>query len=157
MRELSRSVQLDREPTLAESVAIRDALADALSGVGADVTRLAGTGIEFHMPAPWKTGKRNPLFAVTGGEVEVSAGSGARRRVRYSLSFVRLRAYAVAAVVAVGVMGVRWARPTMLAALVLAWLIIFVGPWAVASRRFRRFVVAAADSAMGARDARVAD
>ena len=148
MKELNRSVELDWEPTLAESAAIRDALAEALGGLGAEVTRLTGTGLEFYMPAPWRTGKANPLFAVTGGEVQVSAGAGARRRVRYSLSFLRLRVYAAAAIAAIAVPSFQWARPTVVVALALAWAIVFALPWIIASRRFRRIVMAAADSAM---------
>jgi hypothetical protein len=148
MKELNRSVSLDREPTLAESAAIRDALAEALADLGADVTHLTGTGLQFHMPAPWRTGKANPLFAVTGGEVRVSAGAGARRRVRYSLSFLRLRVYSAVAIAAIAVATFQRARPTVLVALAVAWLVVFALPWIIASRRFRRLVVAAADSAM---------
>ena len=148
MKELNRSVELNREPTLAESAAIRDALAEALSGLGANVTRLTGTGLKFHTPAPWRTGKANPLFAVTGGVVQVSAGAGARRRVRYSLSFLRLRVYAAAALAAVAVASFQRARPTVVVALALGWVIVFAFPWIIASRRFRRIVTTAADSAM---------
>ena len=150
MKELGHSIPLTREPTLAESAAIRDVIAKALAGLGAEVTQLPGPGLEFHMPAPWKTGKPNPLFAVTGGELAVVAGTGARRRVRYSLSFVRLRAYAAVAVVIGAAVGwFEWARPTMLLVMVLAWLVVFVVPWLIAARRFRRVVAAAAASVMG--------
>ena len=150
MKELEHSIPLVREPTLAESAAIRDVIAEALAGLGADVTRLPGPGLEFHMPAPWKTGKPNPLFTVTGGQLAIAAGAGARRRVRYSLSFVRLRAYGAAAVVASAAVGwFQWARPTMLVVMVVTWLLVFVVPWIIASRRFRRVVAAAADSVMG--------
>lgn len=66
MKELGRLV---REPTLAESVAIRDAVAGALVGLGVEVTRVGGTALEFHMRAPLKTRQFNPLFVVTGGSL----------------------------------------------------------------------------------------
>ena len=148
MKELGHSVRLAREPTLAESVAIRNAIAAALISLGANVTPSAGRGLEFHMPAPWRTGKPNPLFAVTGGHVDVLAGAGARRRVRYSLSFVRLRAYGAVAVALAAAVGFQWTRTAMVASLVLAWLITFVMPWTIASLRFRRLITTAADSIM---------
>ena len=150
MSKLGRSVRLPREPTLAESVAIRDAVGGPLAEVGANVTRLAGGALEFHVPAPWKTGRLNPLFAVTVGELDVAAGAGAQRRIRYSLSFLRLRLYAAAAFVVVGVVGLQWARQTLLLAAGAIWLIAFLAPWAIANRRFRRFVVAAAGTVMRA-------
>lgn len=149
MKELGHSVRLAREPTLAESVAIRDAVAGVLVGLGADVTRVGGTALEFHMAAPWKTRKLNPLFAVTGGQLEVSAGAGAQRRIRYSLSFLRLRAYTAVALAATGAVAFSWPRAMVLVALALAWLIVFVGPWAIGSRRFRQCVASAADSVIG--------
>ena len=149
MKELGHSVRLAREPTLAESVAIRDAVADALVGLGAEVTRVGGVALEFHMAAPWKTRKLNPLFAVTGGQLEVSAGAGAQRRIRYSLSFLRLRAYTAVALAATGIVGFPWSRASVLVALALTWLIVFGAPWAIGSRRFRQCMVTAADSVIG--------
>ena len=149
MKELGHSVRLTREPTLAEGAAIRNAIADALTGLGAIVTPLPGRGLEFHMPAPWRTGKPSPLFAVTGGQVDVSAGAGAGRRVRYSLSFTRLRAYGAVAVGLAAVVGFHWTRTAMVATLLLAWLVTFVVPRIIASLRFRRLVTAAAGSVVG--------
>ena len=150
MKELGHSIRLAREPTLAEGVALRNAIADALSGLGAVVTPLPGRALKFHMPAPWRTGKPNPLFAVTGGQVDVSAGAGAGRRVRYSLSFTRLRAYGAVAVGLAAVVGFQWTRTALVATLLLAWLITFVVPRVIASLRFRRLVTAAAGSIVAA-------
>ena len=148
MKELARSVQLAREPTFIESVAIRDAVERALVGLGAEVSQVSNTGLKFHIPAPWKTGKLNPLFAVTGGAIDVSAGAGARRRLRYTLSFTRLRAYAAAAIIAIGGVALQWTRPTLIILLLLAWVFVFMVPWLIASHRFRRFVTRASDDAM---------
>ena len=150
MKELGRSVQLVREPTLAESVAIRDAIERALSGLGARVTRLTNTSLQFHIPAPWKSKRLNPLFVVSGGEIDVSAGAGGGRRVRYRLSFVRLRVYAMATILVIALAGLGWARPTVILALLLTWVVVFAVPWLIASQRFRRFVAGTADAVMRA-------
>ena len=150
MRELERSVGLPREPTLAEGVAIRNAVASALVNLGADVTRVSGGALEFHMPAPWKTGRLNPLFAVTSGRLDVSAGAGAQRRVRYSLSFLRLHFYAAAAVIVTWIVRARWTRQSLLLTLGVSWLVVFLAPCVIAILRFRRFVVGAASSVMEA-------
>ena len=153
MTVFGRSVRLPREPTVAESVAIRDAVAQALVDLGARVTRTATRGLEFHMPAPWKTGRLNPLFAVTGGELDVSAGAGAQRRIRYTLSFLRLRIYGAVSIIGVGVVGLHWRRETLLLGLGIAWLIVFLAPWTIATRRFRTFVVRSAGLVMGVKGA----
>ena len=149
MSGLGRSVGLSREPTVAESVAIRDAVAEALVALGARVTRTATRGLEFHMPPPWKTGRLNPLFAVTGGELDFSAGAGAERRVRYALSFLRLRIYGGVAVIGVLALGLHWRRETLLLGLGIAWILVFLAPWTIANRRLRTFVVRSAGAAMG--------
>ena len=150
MRDLERSVGLPREPTLAEGAAIRNAVAGALVNLGAHVTRVSSSALEFHMPAPWKTARLNPFFALTGGRLDVSAGAGAQRRVRYSLSFLRLHVYAAAAVIVIWIVGARWTRQTLLLTLGVSWLVVFLAPFVIATRRFRRFVVGAASTVMGA-------
>jgi hypothetical protein len=101
------------------------------------------------MPAPWKTGRLNPLFAVTGGELDVSAGAGAERRIRYSLSFLRLRIYGAVSIIGVGAVGLQWRREALLLGLGIAWLVVFFAPWSIATRRFRIFVVRSASVVMG--------
>ena len=95
--------------------------------IGADVTRVGGAGLEFHMAAPWKARKLNPLLAVTGGQLEVSAAAGAQRRIRYSLSFLRLRAYTAVAFAATGAVAFCGQGPWCSFALALAWLSFSLG------------------------------
>lgn len=121
---------------MTESVAIRDAVEHAPIALGAEVARLSNTGLQFHMPAPWKTRRLNPLVAVTGGAIDISAGAGAGRRLRYTLSFIRLRLYAAVAMVVIGGISLQWTRPGVVMVLLLAWLLVFTVPWLIASRRF---------------------
>jgi hypothetical protein len=150
VREHGYSVRLGREPTLAQATAILRSVETALREIGAEVSYSSPSELKFHMPSPLKTGKLNPLLAVTGGDVVVSAGGGSGRRIRYTLSFLRLRVFTVAMVVLTVAIGFRWPRVTLVGALVLVWVLVFVLPWRVASRRFRRVVRRAAEAQTGA-------
>jgi hypothetical protein len=150
VKEHKYSVRLGREPTLAQAAAILRSVESALREIGAEIDYPSPSVLRFHMPSPWRTGKLNPLLAITGGHVAVSAGGGSGRRIRYTLSFLRLRILAVIALLLTVALGFHWARLTLIGMLVLVWALVFFMPWQVASRRFRRIVRRAGEAYAGA-------
>lgn len=146
MKEHQYSIRLSREPTLAQAAAILRAVESALQEMGAEIDHPSPSVLKFHMPSPLRTGRLNPLLAVTGGHVAVSAGGGSRRRIRYTLSFLRLHIFALVALLLAVALGLHLARVTLVATLVLVWVLVFFVPWQVAARRFRRVISRAAAS-----------
>jgi hypothetical protein len=146
VKEHQYSIRLGREPTLAQATAILRSVEMALREIGADVSYPSPSELRFHVPSPLKTRKLNPLLAVTGGDVVVSAGGGSGRRIRYTLSFLRLRVATIAVALLTIAIGLQWPRLTLVGALVLVWALAFALPWRVASQRFRRMLLRAAEA-----------
>lgn len=135
-----RSVTLRTEPTVRQADAILAGLEGALVARGASVTR-QGLGLRFRMPLPWRhTGFSGLMTAVTTGRVKVSAGAGERWRVRYSLDFTILRVLAFLFTATSVIVGWGWPRLFLVNVLVAIWVIVYLAPRLLASRRFDRLV-----------------
>ena len=76
-------------------------------------------------------------FHTRSGVVKVSAGAGEPWKVRYSLDYTKLRALAVVLTIAAVVVGLSgWPRLTLLNVVIGIWLLCYLGPRWIASRRF---------------------
>jgi hypothetical protein len=132
------------EPTVRQTQAILTRIERELVARGARVERAGASAVRFDMAYPWRARKLDALTTVSAGRVLVSAGAGEPRRVRYELGFRLLRAVAAAASVILLVWGWGWPRASLLNALLALWVVVFGVPYALAERRFRRLLDAAA-------------
>lgn len=139
---MMRSISLRKEPTVRQIDAILRHLDAELTKRGATVTRVGATGaLRFRMPRPWKAPRLGVLLAVTGGQAEVSAGSGGPWRVRYRLSFAALRGIVLLLSLGLVAYGLSWPdRTNLINALLALWLIAYGVPYVVATIRFGRII-----------------
>ena len=137
-----RSVRLRKEPSVRQIDAILRHLEEELTKRGATVARAGIAGaLRFRMPKPWKAPRLGILLAVTGGQAEVSAGSGGPWRVRYGLSFAVLRGIVVLLSLALIAFGLSWPdRTKLINALLILWVVAYGLPYVAATVRFRRIV-----------------
>jgi hypothetical protein len=131
-----KSIPLRTEPTVRQADAILLRLEGVLAARGVTPKR-RGLELRFKVPAPWKALRLGTLMVATSGVVKVSAGAGEPWKVRYSLDYTMLRALAVVltiAAVAVGLSSLP--RLTLLNLVIGIWVLCYIGPRWVASRRF---------------------
>ena len=131
-----RSIPLRTEPTVREADAILSQVEAALTTRGVTPKR-RGLELRFRVPMPWRAPGLGVLVAVTSGVVKVSAGAGEPWKVRYSLDYTVLRALAVVLSIAAVIVGLSaWPRLMLINVVVAIWLLVYLGPRWLASRRF---------------------
>lgn len=131
-----RTIPLRTEPTVRQADAILGRLEAMLAARGVAPKR-RGLELRFRVPPPWRALRLGTLMVATSGVVKVSAGAGERWKLRYSLDYTMLRALAVTLSVAAVVVGLSaWPRLTLLNALIGVWVLCYLGPRWVATRRF---------------------
>lgn len=131
-----RTIPLRTEPTVRQADAILSRIEGALVARGVTPKR-RGLELRFRVPMPWQGSGLGFLAAVTGGVVKVSAGAGEPWRVRYSLDYTYLRALAVVLSIAAIVVGLSaWPRLMLINVVAAIWLLVYIGPRWIASRRF---------------------
>jgi hypothetical protein len=131
-----RTIPLRTEPTVRQADAILSRIEGALADRGVTPKR-RGLELRFRVPMPWQAPRLGILAAVTGGVVKVTAGAGEPWRVRYSLDYTYLRALAVVLSIAAIVTGLSaWPRLMLINVVAAIWLLVYLGPRWVASRRF---------------------
>lgn len=131
-----RTIPLRTEPTVRQADAILARLEGVLTARGVAPKR-RGLELRFRVPAPWRVLGLGTLLVVTSGVVKVSAGAGERWKLRYSLDYTMLRALAIVLSVAAIVVGLSaWPRLTLLNVVIGIWVLCYLGPRWVATRRF---------------------
>lgn len=131
-----KSIPLRTEPTVRQADAILSRIEGALTACGVTPKR-RGLELRFRIPVPWGAPGLGTLVAVTGGVVKVSAGAGEPWKVRYSLDYTYLRAFAVVLSIAAIVLGLSaWPRLMLINVVVAIWILCYIGPRWAASRRF---------------------
>lgn len=131
-----KAIPLRTEPTVRQADAILSRIEHALAARGV-TPRRRGLELRFRVPLPWRAPGLGVLVAVTGGVVKVSAGAGEPWKVRYSLDYTVLRALAVVLSIAAVVVGLSaWPRLMLINVVVAIWVLCYIGPRWVASRRF---------------------
>ena len=131
-----KSIPLRTEPTVRQADAILSRIEGMLAARGVSPRR-RGLELRFRVPYPWQAPGLGLLMAVTSGVVKVSAGAGEPWKVRYSLKYKFLRGLAIALTLAAVVVGFSgWPRLTLLNVVIGIWVLCYIGPRWVASRRF---------------------
>ena len=131
-----RSIPLRTEPTVRQADAILSRLEGVLAARGVAPKR-RGLELRFRVPAPWRALRLGTLKFATRGVVKVSAGAGERWKLRYALDYTMLRALAVVLSIAAVVVGLSaWPRLTLLNAVIGIWVLCYLGPRWLATRRF---------------------
>jgi hypothetical protein len=131
-----KSIPLRTEPTVRQADAILSRLEGVLTARGV-TPRRRGLELRFRVPVPWRALRLGTLMVARGGVVKVSAGAGERWKLRYSLDYTWLRALALVLTVAAVVVGLSaWPRLTLLNVVIGIWVLCYLGPRWVATRRF---------------------
>ena len=131
-----KAIPLRTEPTVRQADAILSRLEGVLAARGV-APRRRGLELRFRTPLPWQAPGLGTLIAVTSGVVKVSAGAGEPWKVRYSLDYTLLRAFAVVLSIAAVVYGLSaWPRLTLLNVVIGIWVLGYLGPKWMATRRF---------------------
>ena len=105
------SLRLRTEPTLHQVDVILTCVEGALGARSARVRRGSRGEVRFRMPPPWQAAGAGLLRLVSGGEVNVIAGWGEPRRLRYLLGFTPL--YLLGALVAAALVVTGWDGPRL--------------------------------------------
>jgi hypothetical protein len=137
------SLRLRTEPTVHQVDVILACVEGALGARSARVRRGARGEVRFRMPPPWQAAGAGLLRLASGGEINVIAGWGEPRRLRYELSFLPL--YALGALAAAGLVATGWDGPrlTLLGSvLVLAGVVLLLR--LVVARQMRSLLAACA-------------
>lgn len=131
-----RSIPLRTEPTVRQADAILSRLEGVLAARGVTPKR-RGLELRFRVPTPWRALRLGTLMVATGGVVKVSAGAGERWKLRYTLDYTMLRALAVVLSIAAVIVGLSaWPRLTLLNVVIGIWVLCYLGPRWIATRRF---------------------
>ena len=131
-----KSIPLRTEPTVRQADAILARIEGVLAARGVAPKR-RGLELRFRVPLPPRAFALGMLMVVTSGVVKVSAGAGEPWKVRYSLDYTMLRAFAVLLTIVAVIVGLSsWPRLTLLNVVIGIWALCYLGPRWVASRRF---------------------
>ena len=121
------SLRLRTEPTVHQVEVILARVERELAECGARVKRGARGELRFRMPPPWRARGAKLLRLVSAGEINVSAGGGEPRRLRYWLRFPFL--YTLGALVTAAVVGAGWyggQRLRLLAIVIALWAAVLL-------------------------------
>jgi hypothetical protein len=120
------SLRLRTEPTVHQVDVILACVEGALGARAARVRRGSRGEVRFRMPPPWQAPGAGLLRLVSGGEVNVIAGWGEPRRLRYELNFVPLYLVATLATAAFTVTGWDGPRLALLRSVLLLWGVVLL-------------------------------
>jgi hypothetical protein len=115
------SLRLRTEPTVHQVDVILTCVEGALGARAARVRRGARGEVRFRMPPPWQAAGAGLLRLVSGGKIDVIAGWGEPRRLRYELNFAVL--YALGALATAALLATGWDGPRLglLRSVLLLW------------------------------------
>ena len=141
---MRRDIRLRSEPTPRESISILGRIDDDLSERGALVQTRGIATLLVRVPRIWRLTpaafRLGALLFISKATVTVIAGSGGPRRVRYELDFVAMQIIGLLSGIAILAVGLSWRRTTLVAALLLAWLLLNIVPRYLADRTMHRLV-----------------
>jgi len=147
------SLRLRTEPTVHQVDVILTCVEGALGARSARVRRGARGEVRFRMPPPWQAAGAGLLRLASGGKIDVIAGWGEPRRLRYELSFATL--YALGTVVTAALLATGWDGPRLdlLSSVLVLWGVVLLLRLLVA-RSVRQLLATCASDIIERRDGR---